>query len=70
MAAAEQAANERYRVGQRLKVYLIEVAQSARGHYDSFTLTSETVEAYYRDRSARNIQRHGGNKSVARKPIS
>ena len=31
MPAAEQAANERYRVGQRLKVYLLEIAQSAKG---------------------------------------
>ena len=31
MPAAEQAPNERYRVGQRLKVYLLEVAQTARG---------------------------------------
>jgi transcription termination/antitermination protein NusA len=31
MPSTEQAANERYRVGQRLKVYLVEVAQSARG---------------------------------------
>jgi N utilization substance protein A len=31
MPSTEQSANERYRVGQRLKVYLVEVAQSARG---------------------------------------
>ncbi len=31
MPSTEQAANERYRVGQRLKVYLVEVGQSARG---------------------------------------
>jgi N utilization substance protein A len=31
MPAMEQAPNERYRVGQRLKVYLVEVAQSPRG---------------------------------------
>ncbi len=31
MPAAEQAPNERYRVGQRLRVYLLEVAQTARG---------------------------------------
>ncbi|MDD4873560.1 MAG: transcription termination factor NusA [Dehalococcoidales bacterium] len=31
MPSNEQSANERYRVGQRLKVYLVEVAQSARG---------------------------------------
>jgi N utilization substance protein A len=31
MPAAEQPPNERYRVGQRLKVYLVEVVQSARG---------------------------------------
>jgi N utilization substance protein A len=31
MPAAEQSPNERYRVGQRLKVYLVEVAQSPRG---------------------------------------
>jgi N utilization substance protein A len=31
MPVAEQAPNERYRVGQRLKVYLLEVAQTARG---------------------------------------
>jgi len=31
MPAAEQSSNERYRVGQRLKVYLVEVVQSARG---------------------------------------
>ena len=31
MPAAEQAYNERYRVGQRLKVYLLEIAQSAKG---------------------------------------
>jgi N utilization substance protein A len=31
MPAAEQGPNERYRVGQRLKVYLLEVAQTAKG---------------------------------------
>ncbi len=31
MPSIEQPANERYRVGQRLKVYLVEVGQSARG---------------------------------------
>jgi N utilization substance protein A len=31
MPSTEQSANDRYRVGQRLKVYLVEVAQSARG---------------------------------------
>ena len=31
MPAAEQSPNERYRVGQRLKVYLVEVVQSPRG---------------------------------------
>ncbi len=31
MPATEQAHNERYRVGQRLKVYLLEIAQSAKG---------------------------------------
>ena len=31
MPAAEQAPNERYRVGQRLKVYLLEIAQTAKG---------------------------------------
>ena len=31
MPVAEQAPNERYRVGQRLKVYLLEIAQSAKG---------------------------------------
>lgn len=31
MPASEQAPNERYRVGQRLKVYLVEVVQSPRG---------------------------------------
>ena len=31
MPVAEQSPNERYRVGQRLKVYLVEVAQSPRG---------------------------------------
>ncbi|MDD4924513.1 MAG: transcription termination factor NusA [Dehalococcoidales bacterium] len=31
MPSTEQSANERYRVGQRLKVYLVEVAQSSRG---------------------------------------
>ena len=31
MPSTEQPANERYRVGQRLKVYLVEVSQSARG---------------------------------------
>jgi len=31
MPASEQAPNERYRVGQRLKVLLLEIAQSARG---------------------------------------
>ncbi len=31
MPQAEQAANERYRAGQRLKVYLLEIAQTARG---------------------------------------
>ncbi|MFH1663146.1 MAG: transcription termination factor NusA [Chloroflexota bacterium] len=31
MPAAEQAPNERYHVGQRLKVYLLEIAQSAKG---------------------------------------
>jgi len=31
MPAAEQAYNERYRVGQRLKVYLLEIGQSAKG---------------------------------------
>ncbi len=31
MPAVEQPPNERYRVGQRLKVYLVEVVQSARG---------------------------------------
>ncbi len=31
MPAAEQASNERYRVGQRLKVYLLKIAQSAKG---------------------------------------
>ena len=31
MPAAEQAPNERYRIGQRLKVYLLEIAQSAKG---------------------------------------
>jgi len=31
MPASEQAPNERYRVGQRLKVYLLEIAQTARG---------------------------------------
>jgi len=31
MPSTVQSANERYRVGQRLKVYLVEVAQSARG---------------------------------------
>lgn len=31
MPAAEQPANERYRVGQRLKVYLVEVSQTPRG---------------------------------------
>jgi N utilization substance protein A len=31
MPASEQPPNERYRVGQRLKVYLVEVVQSARG---------------------------------------
>ena len=31
MSVAEQSPNERYRVGQRLKVYLVEVGQSPRG---------------------------------------
>ncbi len=31
MPASEQAPNERYRVGQRLKVFLLEIAQSAKG---------------------------------------
>ena len=31
MPAAEQAPNERYHIGQRLKVYLLEIAQSAKG---------------------------------------
>ncbi|MCK5576784.1 MAG: transcription termination/antitermination protein NusA [Dehalococcoidales bacterium] len=31
MPQAEQAPNERYRVGQRLKVYLVEVSQTAKG---------------------------------------
>jgi N utilization substance protein A len=31
MPSAEQAPNERYRVGQRLKVYLVEVSQTAKG---------------------------------------
>jgi len=31
LPAAEQAHNERYRVGQRLKVYLLEVAQTSKG---------------------------------------
>jgi N utilization substance protein A len=31
MPAAEQSPNERYHIGQRLKVYLLEIAQSAKG---------------------------------------
>ncbi|MEE9583756.1 MAG: NusA N-terminal domain-containing protein, partial [Dehalococcoidales bacterium] len=31
MPAAEQGLNERYRIGQRLRIYLLEVAQTARG---------------------------------------
>jgi N utilization substance protein A len=31
MPASEQAPNERYRVGQRLKIFLLEIAQSAKG---------------------------------------
>ncbi len=31
MPTAEQAPNERYRIGQRLKVYLVEVSQTAKG---------------------------------------
>ena len=31
MPTAEQALNERYRIGQRLKVYLVEVSQTAKG---------------------------------------
>ena len=31
MPSTEQSANERYRIGQRLKVYVVEVSQSARG---------------------------------------